>query len=147
MLNNQIIIQVHFVSRQMKFLRMQFPDTDKKELWKKLNKENGDGKAANSTHVVYLPDNLKGPVQVELKSNPFQFLESMFEMSQFLESKENVKTFALLPLRHGFIPRSIRITTCDFAGLVRKAGLKVPKKKTSILTDDDIFIGYKHNKV
>jgi hypothetical protein len=138
---------VHFVSRQMKYLRTKFPNADKKELWKTLNTHNEAGKA--EAHVAYLPDDLRGSVQVALNANPFQFLQCMFEMSQFLETQD-VKTFALLPLRHGFVPRSIRIDTRDFTKLVRQKGLKMPKKKKRVVltpTDDDIFISYKQHKV
>lgn len=138
------------MSRQIKFLRKLNPRADKKVLWETLMRENEAGKAANSVHVPYLPDGLKGSVQKELESNPFQFLQPMFDMNLLLESQEGVRTFALLPVRHGFIPRSIRITTNDFAKLVRQVGLEVPqreKKEEIILTDADIFIKYKQKEV
>lgn len=134
----------------MKFLRRQSPKAEKKKLWEKLNSENEAGQAENAAHVAYLPDHLKGSVQKELKSNPFQFMHPMYEMDQFLEGLKDVKTFALLPVRHGFIPRSIRIVTKDFTKLVKQAGLKVPKKEKKeypLLYDQDIFIVYKQGKV
>lgn len=145
-LNN---IQVHFISRQMNFLRRQSPKVEKKYLWEKLMRENEAGQAENAAHVAYLPDHLKESVWKELKLNPFQFLHPMYEMDKFLED-QNAKTFALIPLRHGFIPKSIRITTRDFTKLVKQAGFEVPKKEKTehpLLSDEDIFIAYKQIKV
>jgi hypothetical protein len=75
----------------------------------------------------------------------------MFRINRYLE-EHNLKTFALLPLRHGFIPRNIRLTSRDFKKLLEHgAGIEAEKqqKREEVvsLTDNDVFIAFKFNKV
>jgi hypothetical protein len=142
-------IQIHFVARQMKFLQAKYPDKSKKELWKLLNEYNGEKCLSNDDTFLLLPEKCDKSVTEELQNDPIKFLQPMFQINQFLE-KNGLKTFALLPLHHGFVPRNIRMTSRDFKKLLKQADIKVEeqtKKDVVHLTDNDIFNAYRLNKV
>jgi len=102
-------IQMHFFKIQYWFLRNLHPEKDKTELLAFQN-------LLNETRDVFgegarcLPSKIDKSVAYDLEADPFKFLVPMYHMNTYLESK-GARTFSLLPMRRGFIPRSIHITT------------------------------------
>lgn len=140
-------IRIHFIKRQWKYLRITNPDAKKDELFQKLKELNE--KSHWQPDVAYLPSSIDESVYKDLQTNPVKFLRPMYHMNIYLE-QQGKKTFALLPVRHGFIPKNCRITTRDFQKILKELNLSVNtvlKKDEKVLTTEQIFIAYKTNTV
>jgi len=107
-------IKSHFVRRQMKYLQAKYPKAEKKELWKELKDLNEKlNWKPDPSLLPFLPSKINKSVVWDLKEEPFKFLAPMYRMNLLLEEK-GLKTFSLLPVRRGFVPKCIRINTKDF---------------------------------
>lgn len=136
-------IQIHFVKRQIKYLRARHPEKPKKDLWDLLIAQNN---SSNWTpNEVYLPKQIKVSVPHDLKTDPIKFLIPMYHMNYYLES-DGFKSFSLLPMRKGFVPRAIRLTTRDFQKML-PLRQKNKQKEVPIIPDEDIFNSYRNGKV
>ena len=126
-------IQIHFVKRQFKYLKSKYPDKEKKDIWKELNEINQ--KSNWSPNEDYMPTYINISVPYDLEANPFKFLEPMYRMNLYLESKEE-KLFSLLPIRKGFIPKSLRLTTRSLKEILKHKSIS----KDIIISDTVLLV-------
>jgi hypothetical protein len=101
-INNNIV--VHFFKRQYKFIKLQHPTLKPPEL-RRIQNEINDNMDQCDLHPK-IDEN----IALDLKKYPERFLPAMYFMNQKLEESGH-KLFSLCPLRRGFIPKFISITT------------------------------------
>lgn len=96
-------IQMHFYQRQLNYLKTTSTNKSIEELKEEQKMIN-----ENKQHLT-LPK-IVANVGFDLKSHPEKFLYPMFNMNRYFEVNGH-KLFSLLPMRRGFIPRYITITS------------------------------------
>ena len=132
-------IQVHFFKRQYKYIKQIYKGEKKtkKELHEIQNElNNGEIPFVGKDLLNCIPQDIEKSLAYDLQAYPEKFLLPMWKMNRYYESIEK-KTFSILPLRRGFIPRSIHIDTETLKKFMREdEGIKDNEK---FKPDKEIF--------